>query len=195
MNHRKLVKLAAFLLSGMMVTQGTTGIIPGLKQSSMLDNSSLSASALDLTPGEYYISPRDWDDDNGDDVNDIYSNSLYSFNLNKKDRIARITEVKKKESKLEIPSVVYYKSLSYKVVELQTIGYRTLTEVTIPSTVTTLDDLAFTNAYRLTNVKFKDNKSGLTQVYDTSFYIECPFMTNQYKANSFTVKGSTNPHQ
>ena len=193
MNHRKSVKLAAFLLSGMMVTQGTTGIIPGLKQSSILDNSSLSASALDLTPGEYYSSPRDWDDDNNDDRPDFYSNSSYQFFLNKKNKTALINGVKNKNSTtLKIPASISYNGISYKVVALDSIGYSSLKEVTIPSTITELGSSAFTNAYKLTTVKFQDNKSGLTKVCGTSFNSSCPFMANQYKANSFTVKGSTN---
>ena len=181
MKRKGTTKIAAFLLSGILLTGSSIGIIPGNKQNSLLDSAIITASAV-----SYY---DQW-------LTDIYTSGEFKFriNSNENDLTAYIVGTTNQTETLTIPQTVKATkngiTNTYNVVKLDNLGYNALKKVDIPCTVTTLAPSAFNGANNLTEVHFtvngsrNDNRSGIYKTYWSSIPECSPFVQNQYNKYS-----------
>ena len=95
MKRKGTTKIAAFLLSGMLLASGSTGILPGAKQLDILGTSMITASAEE--------SSSFWEDTCYEYT---YKNRFFTFQVNKGSKRATITHVRPKSSSM--PSDVWF---------------------------------------------------------------------------------------
>ncbi len=202
MKHNFSKKLASFLMSGVLLTSGALGWLPG-QQTGLLDSVSMIASA------------EEYDGTWSDDIYYYYyKNVWFAFRINVNDTIkTAMISFPLTQANEELPADFWIPShveinkngqnVVYDVTEIMCKGGRAdapwkVKRIFIPSTVTSLCQNAFYPYPNVNEVKFYDantenvNNSACNIQFasPTSFVQSSPFIKNQLDTNGFAQIGN-----